>query len=199
MDGEIVFRIILGAALAALAAIRIVYQRKMRHALSGDYTTAESFASLITAAAVLTAGFVVACLAVIAPGVIAWSRLPLPGWLRWLGAGLAGVGTPLMLWSHAALGHNYGGGATIVHGHKLVTSGPYRLMRHPMYTAFFAMSGGYFLLSASWLVGLLWIGGFVGTVAWRLGKEEALLVDAFGDEYRDYVQRTGRFLPRLRR
>ena len=65
-----------------------------------------------------------------------------------------------------------------------------------MYTVIFLIAIVYFLISANWLIGVVWIGWIVGTVASMIRDEEAVLIEKFGDEYRAYVQRTGRFLPR---
>ena len=80
----------------------------------------------------------------------------------------------------------------------LITSGPYRWVRHPMYTTIFVWAVAFLLMSANWLVGGLWFG--LGLVASALVRvEEAVLIDTFGAAYRVYMRRTGRFLPRLRR
>jgi protein-S-isoprenylcysteine O-methyltransferase Ste14 len=69
-------------------------------------------------------------------------------------------------------------------------------MRHPMYTSFFAVLAADFLITANWLIGLL---GLVYSlvIIERVGLEERLLLESFGDEYRRYMRRVGRFFPRL--
>ena len=82
--------------------------------------------------------------------------------------------------------------------HELITSGPYRLIRNPLYTAGGLIFSGLGLVAASWFL----IGGAVLAlvlVRLRLPKEEAQLEDRFGQEYRDYAGRAGRFLPRWSR
>ena len=66
-----------------------------------------------------------------------------------------------------------------------------------MYTAFILLYLARFLVSANWVIGITWLGISALSVA-RVGEEEALMVEEFGDEYRVYMERTGRFLPRLR-
>ena len=111
-----------------------------------------------------------------------------------MGMGL-GIGTlPLFVWTHEALGKNWSADLVIKEEHALVTGGPYRWVRHPMYTAFFGSSLAYFLLSANWVIGLTGLGTSVLFAA-RVDKEEALMIEEFGDEYQAYMQRTGRFLP----
>jgi protein-S-isoprenylcysteine O-methyltransferase Ste14 len=65
-----------------------------------------------------------------------------------------------------------------------------------MYTALFAAFAGLALISASWLIGFLVAAAILVLYA-RIGKEEAMMIEQFGDEYRTYMQRTGRLLPRL--
>jgi protein-S-isoprenylcysteine O-methyltransferase Ste14 len=57
----------------------------------------------------------------------------------------------------------------------------------------------FFLLSANWLIGLTGIVGITSVIASRLKREEALMIEKFGDRYRAYIEHTGRFLPRLSR
>jgi protein-S-isoprenylcysteine O-methyltransferase Ste14 len=126
---------------------------------------------------------------------MAWARQPLPAWARWAGAipGLIALG--LFVWAHRSLGRNYSKWLHIRQGHTLVTHGPYRWVRHPMYTAFYLIHIAALLLSANWFLGLTWIGGLTLLMAARVPREEAMLVEAFGAAYEDYMGRTGRFLP----
>ncbi|MGW8251833.1 MAG: methyltransferase family protein, partial [Anaerolineales bacterium] len=77
-----------------------------------------------------------------------------------------------------------------------VTYGPYRWVRHPLYTVGFMMFIGLSLLAANWFIALMLVLGFV-PLAMRTPIEEAHLVERFGDEYRRYMRRTGRYLPRF--
>ena len=82
--------------------------------------------------------------------------------------------------------------------HELVTHGPYRWIRNPLYTAAGLLFTGLGLVAASWfLIGAAAVA--VALVRLRLPKEEAHLEARFGQEYRDYVSRTGRFLPKWSR
>ncbi|OGO51147.1 MAG: hypothetical protein A2148_07120 [Chloroflexi bacterium RBG_16_68_14] len=134
---------------------------------------------------------------VFAPHRIRWATLPTPTWSRWLGAALGIVTIPLFFWTHRALGSNWSADLVIKKGHTLVTSGPYRWARHPMYTSIFGFSLAVSLLSANWVIGLV---GLVTSIlsAARVDKEEALMLDEFGEEYRAYMERTGRFLPPMK-
>jgi len=80
----------------------------------------------------------------------------------------------------------------------LIMSGPYRCVRHPMYTAFFLIGLALLLLSSDWLLGAGLIAGISAVMLSRLRNEERVMVERFGSQYRAYMERTGRFLPRLK-
>jgi protein-S-isoprenylcysteine O-methyltransferase Ste14 len=68
-------------------------------------------------------------------------------------------------------------------------------VRHPIYSAFFLWAIAQFLVLPNWVAGLSGIVGFGTLYAFRVGREERLMLDAFGDEYLDYMKRTARVLP----
>ncbi|MBN1935387.1 MAG: isoprenylcysteine carboxylmethyltransferase family protein [Anaerolineae bacterium] len=129
-----------------------------------------------------------------APRWLAWAALPLPLWLRWFGVGTAATALPLLLWVHLSLGHNFSPDLALRDEHTLITHGPYRWARHPMYTAFYMIHIGTALITANALIGLTWVGGLSWLVALRLRREEAMMLARFGDQYCAYMRRTGRFL-----
>ena len=116
------------------------------------------------------------------------------GW-RWLGLVLGLSMDALFVWIHQTLGQNWAVGVLVKEHHHLVTAGPYRWVRHPMYSALFGFSVAFFLLSANLLVGLLWLALTVAS-AWRAGREEQILTETFGSAYQQYAAQTGRFLPK---
>ena len=128
-----------------------------------------------------------------------WFRLDFPLWLRWLGVSLFALADLLFIWVHHHLGANFYANLKLREGHQLVTSGPYKHIRHPMYLGFYLNHFGVFLLTANWLIGLSWITGLSLIMLYRIRREEAMMLHFFGDSYRTYMNRTGRFLPRLAR
>ena len=76
-----------------------------------------------------------------------------------------------------------------------MASGVYAHVRHPMYSAFWLLALAQALLVPNWLAGLSGIVGWGILFFLRIGREEALMVETFGDEYRAYMQRTARVLP----
>ena len=131
------------------------------------------------------------------PAWMAWSAMPLPTWLRWSGAGFFVLSIALLTWTLPALGTNLTDTVVTRKHHTLVTRGPYRWIRHPFYDAMALITLGSALIAANWFV--LLSGAVVfALLALRSRVEEEQLAARFGDAYRDYRNRTGRFLPKLR-
>jgi protein-S-isoprenylcysteine O-methyltransferase Ste14 len=132
------------------------------------------------------------------PASMAWSSVALPAWLRWLGAILGVfVVPPLVYWTFQSLGNNLTDTVVTRRVHTLVTRGPYHWVRHPFYDVGFLWMLALSLLTANWLMALLGT-GVIALLVVRTRVEEQKLLERFGDEYRAYAGRTGKFLPRLR-
>jgi protein-S-isoprenylcysteine O-methyltransferase Ste14 len=134
----------------------------------------------------------------IRPSLLDWSRFPAPAWLRWSAIGVGALSVPLLGWTMSNLGENLTDTIAIRRKHRLVTSGPYRWVRHPFYTVTSLNLLALCVALRSWFLGLglllFWV------YLWRRTPlEEAKLLEHFGAEYRAYQARTGRLLPRLTR
>ena len=122
----------------------------------------------------------------------------LPAW-----AGCVGVLTFIIaLWllcrSHADLGRNWSVTTEIKERHALVTNGVFRYIRHPMYAAHLLWGFAQAFLIHNWTAGLASLVVFLPLYLLRVPREERVLLDQFGEEYRSYVSRTGRVIPRFR-
>jgi len=131
------------------------------------------------------------------PDWVSWARFDLPTWVRWIAA-LVAMGTlPALYAVFATIGNNISPTEATRAGHQLITSGPYRWIRHPLYTFgalfFLALS----VLTTHWWPALFLLPGLAALI-WRVRFEETNLIARFGDDYRTYMQQTGRFLPKLR-
>ena len=130
------------------------------------------------------------------PRWMAWSAVALPQWLRWTGIALMIAGGALLVWTFRSLGRNLTDTVVTRREHTLVTHGPYRWIRHPLYTSAGLVTVGLSLAAANWF--LLLAGGLaVALLVIRTRTEERNLEARFGDAYRGYMKRTGRFLPRM--
>lgn len=130
------------------------------------------------------------------PDWMAWSKIGLPEWVRWLGVVLGILCVFGIYWLFSSIGSGITPTSGTRKEHKLVTSGPYRWVRHPLYTVGSSLFIAFGMMADNWFVAALGIIAFIG-MAIRTPKEEANLIEKFGDEYRDYMKRTGRFFPKL--
>jgi len=130
------------------------------------------------------------------PAWMAWSKIGLPEWVRWLGIGMAIVSDVLLYWLFSSIGSGISPTSATRREHKLSTSGPYRWVRHPLYTVGSMLFISFGMMADNWFVAALGILAFIA-MAKRTPQEEANLIEKFGDEYREYMKHTGRFLPKL--
>lgn len=130
------------------------------------------------------------------PNWMAWSKIGLPDWTRWLGVGIGILCTLGIYWLFSSIGTGITPTSATRKEHTLVTGGPYRWIRHPLYTFGSSMFVAFGMMADNWFVAALGILAFVA-MAIRTPKEEANLIEKFGNEYREYMKHTGRFLPKL--
>jgi len=128
------------------------------------------------------------------PGAFYTFAVPFPDVIKYAGVMIGLAGNVLLLWTHKALDKNFAMYVTSTKNHKLVTSGPYAIVRHPMYTAFIMIAAGFFLVSSN-----LFFGAFVAVMIYpliyRMNIEESYLSETFGETYRKYMAETKRLLP----
>ena len=127
-----------------------------------------------------------------------FANASLPSWLGWLGAGLLALATILLWKAHADLGKNWSPSIQILPEHRLVSEGIYRAIRHPIYAAVWLSVIAQALLLSNWIVGPLGMLFFLPVYVTRVPREEQMMLEQFGEEYRTYMQQTGRLLPRLK-
>ena len=121
-----------------------------------------------------------------------------PEYIRIFGILFNIAGLVLLIWVHRTLGQHWSMMLELGDEHRLITKGPYSRVRHPMYTFFYIMVISTALISANLFVGVFGILTWTLLYIVRVGDEEAMLLEQFGDEYRRYMEKTGRLLPRIR-
>ncbi len=134
----------------------------------------------------------------ISPRVVGFAALPLPAWIRWCGLGGGLLGAGLMFWTMSTLGKNLTDTVVVRKEATLVMHGPYRWVRHPFYVTAAVLMASVTVLTANWLIGLCSV-IVLAFLAVRTPHEEKMLVERFGNAYRNYMAKTGRFIPRLSR
>jgi protein-S-isoprenylcysteine O-methyltransferase Ste14 len=192
-DTEIAYKIAVGVVGAVSFGLRLYYQRRLRgvRRVSARHLSRDQVYYWIVFAAFLLA-FVYA----LSP-LLDFAHVAIPPSLRWLGLPLGFGAAALLASTHRALGRNWSGCLEISESHTLVVAGPYRRIRHPMYSAFFLMAFAFSLLSANWIVALANIAAVTLMYLARVADEEQMMVDQFGEEYRAYMRSTGRLLPKF--
>jgi protein-S-isoprenylcysteine O-methyltransferase Ste14 len=192
---DALFRLVLIAGAALLLPV-MVYHR-VRSQMTGERLDRrqEGWFMLLTLRPVGLAHMAGLITYMINPARMAWASMPLPIGLRWMGVAIGAAAGALLVWTLVNLGRNLTDTVVTRRAHTLVTNGPYRWIRHPFYaavalsvTANGLTAANWFLLATGWLT--------IALMVVRTRKEEALLVARFGDAYRSYMERTGRFLPR---
>ena len=128
------------------------------------------------------------------PDWMAWSAVSLPAWVRWLGVGVGALAGSLLIWTMRTLGKNLTDTVVTRKEHELVTGGPYRFVRHPFYCAFILAVLANSIVPANWFILLTGFSAWL-VIVFRTNKEEENLIARFGDEYRSYMEHTGRFFP----
>jgi protein-S-isoprenylcysteine O-methyltransferase Ste14 len=123
--------------------------------------------------------------------------LPYPIWLRWLGAGLLAGGIWLLASAHHHLGKSFHSFVVSKEGQQLVISGPYRWIRHPIYSAYLLSYLGGGLLASNLVLTFVPLIFFSLMILNRIPREEELMRREFGEDYQQLEKHTGRLLPKL--
>jgi protein-S-isoprenylcysteine O-methyltransferase Ste14 len=99
--------------------------------------------------------------------------------------------------THKQLGRNWSITLEIRHQHELICTGPYSLVRHPMYTSFLLMGLSQAFLLSNWVAGVAGLIGFTVLFFLRVDKEERMMLEVFGPRYQAYMAKTKRIIPYL--
>ena len=113
----------------------------------------------------------------------------------WAGVTVAAAALWLFYLSHRALGRSWSVSLEVRQNHRFVMEGVYRRVRHPMYAAFWLWALAQALLLPNWVAGLAGMLGFGTLFFGRIGREERMMLESFGTEYREYMSRTNRIIP----
>ena len=194
---ETVFRILAAIILFTGVGISMYYRRK------ADRASGEKVSRNVDGKAMMTVIKVFGLLLWFSPLVyllnpawMAWSKIGLPDALRWLGVIIGVLSVSGIYWLFSSIGSGITPTSATRTQHTLVTSGPYRWVRHPLYTVATSLFIAFGLMADNWFIALLGILAFIA-MAIRTPKEEANLIEKFGDDYREYMKRTGAFLPKI--
>jgi protein-S-isoprenylcysteine O-methyltransferase Ste14 len=116
-----------------------------------------------------------------------------PPALGWVAAALTLLGTLIAVWARIHLGRNWSAAPAVKEKHELVVGGPYRFVRHPIYTGVLLAMLGVALTGSFFTIGILAVASVM--VFRRIGKEEAIMLELFPGDYPAYQARTKRLIP----
>ena len=188
----------MAVVLLFAGAITITAYHRLQAARSGerfDHRQEGLLLAVVLRLAGLTL-FATTLLYLVRPEAVAFASLPLAAGLRWSGAGLGAGGVALLYATLTNLGRNLTDTVALRDAATLVTTGPYRWVRHPFYVSTALLILGVSLLTANWLVAACGV-VVITLLVLRTPTEEQKLIERFGEAYRQYMATTGRFLPRL--
>lgn len=198
MPAETPFRIALAIVIVLTMAVTVYYRfqaassgEKISHREEGYlFATAVRMAGLVLW--ISTFGYL------IFPTYFQWASMPLPIGLRWFGVVTGVLSSLLIYWTLSSLGKNLTDTVVTRFKATLVTNGPYRWVRHPFYVTAALLMVSVTVLTANWFIGISSV-AVLALLAVRTPKEEQMLIERFGQQYRDYMATTGRYVPRIRR
>ncbi|MGD9328924.1 MAG: protein-S-isoprenylcysteine O-methyltransferase [Cyclobacteriaceae bacterium] len=121
----------------------------------------------------------------------------MPDWVGWIGVLIILDAAWLLFLSHRDLGRHWTISVGLREGHSLITTGIYKYLRHPMYAAHLVWAIGQILILHNWIAGYSFIVTMLPFYFYRSRKEEEMLIEEFGDDYRDYKQKTGALFPKF--
>jgi protein-S-isoprenylcysteine O-methyltransferase Ste14 len=208
IDEELFFRLSLLVLLFTYGAIRSYYERKVRAKDPGmrkrrfrlGNSKYERRRDIVIQDILAAAYPIPVLLYIIYPPWRTWFVIPFPVpiWVQMIGLCLAVLSLIFLVWTHRTLGLFWTFKLEIREKHKLVTSGPYSRIRHPMYAALLAFMFATGIIAVDWLI-LVITALNLPLIYKRIEGEEQMMIDHFGNEYLQYMRRTRRLLPRLRR
>ena len=196
MADDQIFRLILIAGFAIIMPPMIYHRVKSQASGESLDRRQEGLFVLATLRPLALASILGLIAYTINPASMAWSAVSLPAWVRWLGVGVGAATGSLLIWTMRTLGKNLTDTVVTRKDHELVTGGPYRFVRHPFYCAFILAVLANSTVPANWFILLTGVSAWL-VMVFRTKKEEENLIARFGDDYRGYMERTGRFFPRL--
>ena len=188
--GKVVF--LLG--LVVFVAIRVPHDKRSKEA-----KISESRKGILETALLVLIGF--GCFLIpllfITTGVLSFADYCFGPLSMVSGSACLTFGLWLFYRSHADLSTNWSATLELREDHRLVTAGIYESVRHPMYTSFFVYGVAQVLLLPNWIAGPAFLVAFAFMFAFRVGREERMMLEKFGQSYEGYMLRTRRLIPGL--
>ena len=192
---DFVFRIAFIVIFTSLTIVRVTYKRRAGALGEGIFPKSEGCLLNCIRGVLGSTLFFRVFFFIAFPEALPYAYINLPKPARLVGAAGGLCGVFIIALSHNALGKNFSSTVIIKKNHNLVTTGPYRTVRHPMYLGYLILFISVFLLSENWVIGVSGSGIILSLMTLRLRKEEKELINRFGIQYITYMRKTGKFFP----
>jgi protein-S-isoprenylcysteine O-methyltransferase Ste14 len=194
MTQEYTYKIVFGILFLVFMLIRIRFAKKVKGNVNvkKDGVKREKFLVFL-----VSIGMMVVPIIWLTSNWFQMANIGLPTSVRLIGGMILLYSLWLFYEVHDVLGKNWSPVLEIREGHTLIKEGPYKRIRHPMYTQIWIWIIAQFLVTSNWIVGLS------GLVPWsilyfiRVPKEEKMMEETFGEAYCKYVEQTGRIFPKI--
>ncbi len=197
-NDELRFRLIIAAQLLAMGAVRAYYSgfRREETSQTSSVRRAESawLSALLAMLAILHFGTVFVYLG--NPRLVDWCAFAIADPIRWAAIWISCLAMAGELWAAIALGTSYSPLLRVAEERRVVSAGPYRWIRHPLYAFWLPLMAGWGVAAGNWFILATGTVLILVLMIVRVPREEAMMLEGFGESYRQYMARTGRFIPR---
>ena len=198
MDSDLIFRYCVLTVVLILLLISWVYRKNIREMEGMIRGQEEGWSPLTLRLVIAIPLFVVLLLNIFYPRLLYWSKIDLPFYLRMVGMAVAVLCIPLLWWVLRSIGKFIPDRVKSNEDQPLIASGPYRVVRHPLYASALLLLISISLVFGDWIIFGYCI---VGLIAFRLlviPAEEKQLLDLLGEDYECYQSRAGALFPWIR-
>ena len=184
-----VYRFVLPALWLAWIAYWVISARSVK-----ETERSESDRDRLVYTLLLVAGGILMALPTLPWGILGGRFIPESVTLATVGLALVAIGLAFSVWARVHLGANWSARVTIKRDHALIRSGPYALVRHPIYTGLLIAIAGTAIIVGEWRAVASWI-LFAASFYVKLRREEAWMAETFGAEYSAYRSEVAAIIP----
>jgi protein-S-isoprenylcysteine O-methyltransferase Ste14 len=188
-----IFKIIFWIGMAIEIVIRAPFQRTYKASTKAARHVSRTEQILL---GLLSVSLVFPLLYTLTPW-LNFANYTLPTWMGWLGGVLLALAVFIFARAHRDLKAYWSPSLEIFQGHSLMTEGIYHYIRHPMYASQWVWSIAQILLLQNWLAGPSTLVVFIPFYFLRVRAEEKMMLETFGDQYREYMKTTGWVIPKF--
>jgi protein-S-isoprenylcysteine O-methyltransferase Ste14 len=197
MDIESAFRMITFVVFLMIFSISSYYRKRARENGEVIKRREEGIIVLVLRLALALPFFVSLLIYIFYPGWLMWAQFPIPIWLRLFFIFLMIFCVPFIWWVFRSIGQNISETVLTKTYHELVTHGPYRWIRHPLYASTLLLLLSISIVANNWFLFAYWC---LASIIFRylvIPIEEKRLIEAFDEKYKDYQKRTGALIPKV--